>query len=168
MPRRPIASLQAVPPARGRSRRPCFDGLGSSEFSAARHDKSTIIYSKSTNELRAFLGGIDYDQTRMDNELHTLLPVPYPAGGIGWHDVGVELRGGELRPCSGISAPVGRRPRRYHQRGTSEISTATSRSSIRRSSQPSLCSGPTKSGRFRVWSASRSQLWQSPFACSLG
>ncbi len=63
---------------------------GSSEFSATRHDKSTIIYSKSTNELRAFLGGIDYDQTRMDNELHTLLPVPYPAGGIGWHDVGVE------------------------------------------------------------------------------
>jgi len=54
----------------------------------ARHEKSTIIYSLKTKELRAFIGGMDYAPDRMANELHTTL-APLP-----WHDVGVELRGG--------------------------------------------------------------------------
>jgi phosphatidylserine/phosphatidylglycerophosphate/cardiolipin synthase-like enzyme len=54
----------------------------------SRHEKSTIIYSSTTHELRAFIGGMDYAPDRMANELHTT-PAPLP-----WHDVGVELRGG--------------------------------------------------------------------------
>ena len=55
-------------------------------FWDSRHEKSTVIYSGATGELRSFIGGMDFSPDRLSPELHT--PGRY------WHDVGVELRGG--------------------------------------------------------------------------
>jgi len=51
----------------------------------SRHEKTTIVYIAAINELRAFVGGLDYRIDRMASELHE--------SGF-WHDVGVELRAG--------------------------------------------------------------------------
>jgi phosphatidylserine/phosphatidylglycerophosphate/cardiolipin synthase-like enzyme len=52
----------------------------------SRHEKSTVVYSANTNELSAFVGGMDYSPDRVSPEIHTAAKY--------WHDVGVELRGG--------------------------------------------------------------------------
>jgi phosphatidylserine/phosphatidylglycerophosphate/cardiolipin synthase-like enzyme len=52
----------------------------------SRHQKTTIVYHKATNDLRAFVGGIDYDQSRATFPRHVFFG--------NWHDTGVELRGG--------------------------------------------------------------------------
>jgi phosphatidylserine/phosphatidylglycerophosphate/cardiolipin synthase-like enzyme len=52
----------------------------------SRHEKSTVVYSANTNELRAFVGGMDFAPDRLSPEIHTTAKY--------WHDVGVELRGG--------------------------------------------------------------------------
>ena len=52
----------------------------------SRHEKVTIVYNNALNELRVFVGGIDYQQDRKADELHT--------NGRWWHDAGVELLGG--------------------------------------------------------------------------
>lgn len=55
-----------------------------------RHEKTTIIYSESTKELRAFVGGIDFDSGRISNPLHN---TPQQNGRDTWHDVGIEIHG---------------------------------------------------------------------------
>jgi phosphatidylserine/phosphatidylglycerophosphate/cardiolipin synthase-like enzyme len=55
------------------------DALGS------RHQKYTIVYRKSSNDLRAFVGGLDLFGDRM--------AAPHHTPGF-WHDAGVELRAG--------------------------------------------------------------------------
>jgi phosphatidylserine/phosphatidylglycerophosphate/cardiolipin synthase-like enzyme len=52
----------------------------------SRHEKSTVVYSANTRELRAFVGGMDFVPNRLSPEIHTTTQF--------WHDVGVELRGG--------------------------------------------------------------------------
>lgn len=54
-------------------------------FTDSRHEKSTTIYSASTGELHAFLGGMDYAPHRLSDELHAT---------SWWHDAGVQLQGG--------------------------------------------------------------------------
>ncbi|HWO19261.1 MAG TPA: phospholipase D-like domain-containing protein [Kofleriaceae bacterium] len=51
----------------------------------SRHEKTTIVYIAKTNELRAFVGGMDYRVDRMADEVHSTW---------WWHDLGVELREG--------------------------------------------------------------------------
>lgn len=51
----------------------------------ARHEKSTVIYSATTGQLHAFVGGIDFGKVQLADELHATGP---------WHDVGVQLHGG--------------------------------------------------------------------------
>lgn len=53
----------------------------------SRHQKYTVVYRKATSDLWAFVGGIDFDQSRFSDLHHT-------SGGLPWHDVGVELRKG--------------------------------------------------------------------------
>lgn len=52
----------------------------------SRHEKSVVVYSANTNQLSAFVGGMDFSPDRVSPQLHTR--VKY------WHDVGVELRSG--------------------------------------------------------------------------
>lgn len=51
----------------------------------SRHEKVTIIYNSALDELRAFVGGIDYQSDRKSDERHT---------NNWWHDAGLELLGG--------------------------------------------------------------------------
>jgi hypothetical protein len=55
-----------------------------------RHEKTTIIYSAATKELRAFVGGIDYDPGRISNPLHA---ARLGDGSPTWHDAGIEIYG---------------------------------------------------------------------------
>jgi phosphatidylserine/phosphatidylglycerophosphate/cardiolipin synthase-like enzyme len=60
-------------------------------YDDSRHEKSTIIYSASSNELHAFVGGIDFRSDRMVDEAHVTSYLPNKTY---WHDAGVQLRGG--------------------------------------------------------------------------
>ena len=71
----------AQPPLRGRL---MMDWGGG--FWGSRHQKYIVTYHKATNDLRAFLAGIDFHGSRFAQPLHD--------PGMGWHDIGVELRGG--------------------------------------------------------------------------
>lgn len=51
----------------------------------SRHEKTTIIYNAATDDLRAYMSGMDFQIDRMADEMH--------AQGR-WHDAGVELRSG--------------------------------------------------------------------------
>ena len=57
----------------------------------SRHEKTTVVYSHSTRELRAFVGGIEFRPGRISNPLHD--SVPGVDGKESWHDIGVELFG---------------------------------------------------------------------------
>lgn len=76
----PLSKLE--PPLRGRV---MMDYAGG-KF-GSRHQKYTVVYRKSTSEVWAFVGGMDFDESRFSNLHHT-------KGGLPWHDVGVELRKG--------------------------------------------------------------------------
>jgi phosphatidylserine/phosphatidylglycerophosphate/cardiolipin synthase-like enzyme len=51
-----------------------------------RHHKVVIVYHRATNDLRAFVGGLDFAPSRLGEPRH-------PEQN-GWHDATVELRGG--------------------------------------------------------------------------
>ncbi|MBO0754261.1 MAG: hypothetical protein J2P54_00235 [Bradyrhizobiaceae bacterium] len=51
----------------------------------SRHEKVTIVFNSAQNELRAFVGGIDYREDRRSDELHEQ---------GWWHDGGFELLAG--------------------------------------------------------------------------
>lgn len=52
-----------------------------------RHQKFTVVYRAATQDLRAFVGGLDFTPTAVADEFHST-PAAF------WHDAGVELRGG--------------------------------------------------------------------------
>jgi phosphatidylserine/phosphatidylglycerophosphate/cardiolipin synthase-like enzyme len=56
----------------------------------SRHDKSTVIFSAATGQLRAFVGGIDFDSGRISDPQHT---PPHSDEMPSWHDAGLELFG---------------------------------------------------------------------------
>ena len=51
----------------------------------SRHEKTTIVYNAATDDLRAFVGGMDFRIDRLADEEHL---------NGNWHDAGVELRSG--------------------------------------------------------------------------
>jgi phosphatidylserine/phosphatidylglycerophosphate/cardiolipin synthase-like enzyme len=56
----------------------------------SRHDKSTVIFSAATGQLRAFVGGIDFASERISDPQHT---PPHADQTPSWHDAGLELFG---------------------------------------------------------------------------
>ena len=55
----------------------------------SRHDKMTIVYRAATQELHAFVGGMDFAPDRLGFPGHNLAPACNY-----WHDLGVHLQGG--------------------------------------------------------------------------
>lgn len=53
----------------------------------AHHQKFTVVYRAAAQEIRAFVGGMDFAPTIFADEFHS-------AATAWWHDIGVELRGG--------------------------------------------------------------------------
>lgn len=58
----------------------------SSTVSGSRHQKYALVYSKSRQQMTAFVGGLDISLDRLDTPDH-------PDPDSTWHDVGAELKG---------------------------------------------------------------------------